>query len=207
MPNKEIVPIVTSVNMDDYLSVTISINRPLFDKFFILTSPEDAKTRDICVKHGAEPILYGQFFGRSDCAFGKSGAMRHAQNIIHGEYPEKWVLFLDTDVLLPEQMATLDVSSFNERWLYGMERFSVHSFDEYKNKKRHACKDNFAGYFQLYKRKDILYDPDGHAGKDWVFRDKFPRRFLIPDMHMIHIGRRQIHWDGRHGKRLVWGEP
>jgi hypothetical protein len=205
MTNKNIVPIVTSVNMDDYLSVTIANNRPLFDEYYVLTSDNDKKTHEICSKHEAKCIKYEGFFKDPICSFGKSAALRHTQQIIHKVHADKWILMLDTDILLPVEISSLDTSEYNRRALYGMRRMDAHSYEKYKSKDFHEFHRHFMGYFQLYFKKSALYDEEGYVGKDVEFCCNFNRKIMIEGMHAIHIGRRQMHWDGRSGGRLSWG--
>jgi hypothetical protein len=205
MANSNIVPIVTSVNMDDYLSVTIANNRPLFEEYYVLTAEGEESTRELCHKHGARCIEYDGFFGDPECPFRKSPALRHAQQIVHGVHKDKWMLLLDTDTLLPKEISSLDPTGFNRRALYGMRRMEAHSYDQYKSNELQEYHFNFMGYFQMYFKKDALYDKEGHVGKDMEFWGNFNRRIIVEGMHVIHIGRRQMHWEGRNEKRLQWG--
>lgn len=208
MPQKEIVPIVTSVKMDDYLAVTIRNNRRLFERYYVLTSPEDEASIKLCRDFGAEAIVYDRFWNVPGSVFNKSGGIRHAQKLVHHRHRAKWVLLIDTDILLPEAMEFLDVSSFTKRWLYGMERRDAPTYEDYEAGRLQNYGTKFVGYFQMYFNKAALYDPASRDASysDMAFRDKFPRRILLPDMHLIHVGRRNMHWGGRTRPRLEWGE-
>jgi len=207
-PIRDAVAIVTSVKMDDYLRVTIKNNRSLFGEYYVLTSPDDEATDKLCSEFDAKLLSYDRFFDVPKCSFNKSGGLRQAQRFVHEKHRAKWVVLMDADIMLPEQMRDIDTSKFTKRWLYGMERVDVHSHEDYLGKRFHKYRDKFCGYFQMYHNKSALYPPVSRNASwcDIAFRDIFPRRILIPDMHLVHIGRSNSHWNGREGKRLEWGD-
>lgn len=207
-PNKDIVVLVNSVNMDDYLSVTIKNNRKMFERYYVVTSQEDEPTINVCKNFDAEVVTYDGFFNDPRCSFNKAGGIRHAQKIIHERHRAKWVILIDVDIILPDEIASLDTSEFTKRWMYGMARVDAHTYDDYKSRNFTTYHQKFDGYFQMYHNKSFFY-PEKSINASWCdiyFRDKFPRRILIPDMRVIHIGRQKMHWNGRDRERLKWGD-
>jgi hypothetical protein len=207
MKSREIIPIVTSVNMDDYLSVTMKNNRPLFDRYYVLTCPEDEATSRVCKEFDADLIAYEHFFDVPKCVFNKSGGVRRAQEVVHHRHRAKWVILIDVDILLPVELATIDTAKLTKRWLYGMDRLDARNYEDYMSNRLVPYRQKFSGYFQMYHNKSALYQKFSFNASwcDTAFRNLFPRRALLPGMHAIHIGHRQMHWDGRDGRRLSWG--
>ena len=207
MPNKEIIPIVTSVKMDDYLSVTMRHNRHLFELYYVLTSPDDEATRILCGGFEANMLTYDHFFDVPRCTFNKSGGIRMAQEIIHEKHRAKWVILMDADIILPAELAAVKTSAFTKRWMYGMKRVDAHNYEDYVSNKLRPYHQIFSGYFQMYHNKSALYPPKSFNASwcDTAFRNLFPRRILIPGMSVVHIGERQMHWNGRSMERLKWG--
>jgi hypothetical protein len=207
MAQSNIVPIVTSVNMDDYLSVTIKNNRPLFDRYYVLTCAEDEATSRICKEFDADLIVYEHFFDAPKCVFNKSGGVRRAQEVVHQRHRAKWVILIDVDILLPYELATIDTAKLTKRWLYGMNRLDAQTYEDYLSNRLVPYHQKFSGYFQMYHNKSALYQKFSFNASwcDTAFRNLFPRRALLPGIHAIHIGHRKMHWDGRDGRRLSWG--
>lgn len=205
--SKNAVALVVSVNMGDYLSVTMKNNRPLFEHYYVLTSPDDGEARGICSDFDAKLITYDRFFGLPGRPFNKSGGVRHAQEALHSRHRAKWIVLMDTDVLLPPEMAKIETEGMRKVALYGMRRFDAHTYEDYRAGRLREYPSKFAGYFQMYHDKSKLYDPIGRdaSESDMIFRDRFPRRILIPDMSLTHMGPRASHWLGRKPARVEWG--
>lgn len=205
----DLIALVTSVGMDDYLSYTIKRNRPLFDRYYVLMSDKDQASEKICAEFDAEPIKFDKFFGQR-FRFNKSGGIRHAQQILHKEYPERWIVLLDTDIIVDERLKNVDASSLRKDVLYGMKRFDAHSHADFINSKlRKHPSPNVIGYFQMYFDKSKLYPPGSHNASacDGKFAALFKYNgFLGGDMKAIHIGRAKMHWNGRSSSRLDWPE-
>jgi len=196
----EVIPLIISVNMSDYLEVTLSKNRKYFSQYIIVTCHSDTKTKDICKKYNVRVIEYDNFFPQ-DSKFNKSGAMRHAQQIIHREYPNNWVLIMDTDIVLPKNITEIlnGVVNKNKNILYGIDRYEVMNTEELNielRERKYGC--SFVGYFQLYFDKTKYYDTFSYnASKcDSDFSKKFRHKTML-ESNVFHLGIQGAHWNGR----------
>lgn len=209
-PNKTIknaVALVVGARMDDYLSVTMENNRPMFDRYYVLTSPDDDATERLCKRLDADILTYDGFFGVPGCSFNKSGGVRVAQEFIHNRHRAKWIVLMDADVLLPPEIVEIDTDNMRRVALYGMKRLDAQTYEDYKSGNFREYPSKFAGYFQMYHDKSKLYDRVSRdaSKSDIFFRDRFPRRILLEGMSLVHIGHRFSHWFGRKPERLIWG--
>ena len=199
---KDIIPIVMCVNMTDYLKISIAYNRKFFNKFFVITSPSDIFTKQLCKKYDADVIEYNNFF--TNAKFNKSGGMAYAQEIVHKQFPESWILLLDTDIVLtPECINIIDgcfiFKKLDKTLMYSVKRFNVlnqKELDEECKEREYALPG--AGYFQLYYDKTKMYPSFSNtAGEcDMTFAFLFSKRVLIPT-HVYHLGEDGMHWNGR----------
>lgn len=96
---KNIVPIITCVNMSDFLSTSLKYNRSFFEEYYILTSTDDVETKKVCQKYDAKFIEYPYFFCENS-KFNKSGGLFFAQKFVHRYYEDNWVLLMDADIVL-----------------------------------------------------------------------------------------------------------
>lgn len=199
----EVIPLVISVNMSDYLDITLSRNRKYFSQYIVVTCHTDTKTKEICKKYNARVIEYDNFFP-SDAKFNKSGALKHSQQIIHRDYPNNWILILDSDIVLPKNTTEIlgAVVNNNKNILYGMHRYEVMNTEELDNElreRKYGC--NFVGYFQLYFDKTKYYDSFSYnASKcDSDFSKKFRNKKML-ESNVFHMGIQGAHWNGRSAK-------
>jgi hypothetical protein len=200
MTSFDIIPLVISVNMSDYLRVTLTKNRNYFNNYYVLTCPEDENTKKLCAEFNAEYIEYNHFF--TNAKFNKSGGIKTAQDILHKKYPENWILLIDVDIILsPELIDTINKTNLDKNNLYGAKRYDLWNEEEFiKQEKKRLYRHKFAGYFQLYFRKNIYYpDYSNNASCcDITFSNNFRNRFKIEfETHVFHIGKEQSHWDGK----------
>jgi hypothetical protein len=203
MIQKNIIPLVTSVGMDDYLEVTLRHNRALFERYYVLTSSADEKSIEICYRHGAEAILYKKFFENKECKFDKYGGQRYAQKILHELHSDKWILMCDTDIILPKDIASIEMSTLDKKNIYSVYRWNAEDCESYESGKMHQEKDVFSGYFHLYFDKSKYYET-GFIHRDTWFKKSFPKMSVIEEIKAIHIGRTKMHWNGRSSSRLEW---
>ena len=106
------------INYSDYLECVLG-NARHFDRWLVVTVPEDVQTRELCAKHGVEVLLStvlradGKDF---DAAYNKSAVLNEALEILESDTGippvgesqpgravslSSWCLLVDADVLLP----------------------------------------------------------------------------------------------------------
>lgn len=99
MVAENIIPVVTCVNMSDFLRVSLKYNRKFFKDYNVLTSPEDVETKRLCEFNDVGLIEF-PFFFKEGARFNKSGGIYWAQKIIHENYKHSWILLMDADIVL-----------------------------------------------------------------------------------------------------------
>lgn len=191
--------------MDDYLSIVLRENRSLFEKFYVITSPSDYATRELCKRFEVDIILYDEFY-INNAKFNKSGAVNYAQKILHKLYPDKWMLIIDSDIILPINLKDIvELELENEKNIYGIQRFDAHTYKDYINESNlKKYMHNFAGYFQLYYDKSYFYNTFSNNASmcDFEFFKKFNKNKQLLSSYVIHLGEECLHWNGRNVLRL-----
>jgi len=218
-----IVPVVTCVNMSDFLHVSLKHNRRFFKDYIVLTSPEDFKTKRLCELNNVRVIEFSSFF-KDGARFNKSGGINWAQKIVHGEYKNSWILLMDADIVLNRDFldVTKDIkldmeeelkpkysrmtpSSSRRRKdssiLYGIDRYDISKNDDLFKKSLPISQKyevEHAGYFQLYYNK-LKYYPifsENASLCDMEFLDLFSCKKML-DSCVFHLGEKELHWNGR----------
>jgi hypothetical protein len=191
------IAITTSTKYHDLLKITLPQNCRFFEKWYIITHPDDHETINVINGYSnIEMILYD--FYANNKIFNKGGAIQMVQKRIpSGTH----VLLLDSDIYLPDNFLEL-LPQLEPDKLYGPEvRHDFYSHDHFKRDKPDKIyKSDFYGFFQLYiQTPERLYSESNDASVcDDVFRDKFHknnrvRLSIIPK----HLGRDKVNWKGR----------
>ena len=111
--------------------------------------------------------------------FNRGGALQIAQEYIYSNFPNDFYLHLDADIVLPTNFTeVISTHQLKSDVLYGIRErrdyASMNDFNLRENYKVYRNSRGFFGFFQLYHRKDVLYDHWVHTGQsDGWFRDKF----------------------------------
>jgi hypothetical protein len=119
--------ITICVNFSDVLAHTLPANKGHFDRFVVVTDPNDRATWAVCRHHHVECISTDQFY-HNDAAFNKgrgiSCSMRQALT------GQDWVLHLDADIVLPPRAREmLDRAQLDPTAIYGIDRMMCPSFE------------------------------------------------------------------------------
>lgn len=160
--------LVASVGCGDVLDKTLRFNTRHFDHFIVVTTPEDAKTREVCAKHGVTCVLTDAFY-HNGAKFDRAKAREVA--ITHLKYGQ-FVLLLDADILLHVNFREcLSTVRINPDRMYGAERIHVTKPIHIKLMTEgrlcgpiHANEWGF-GYFQLFHMRSRFL-----RGKGQIFR-------------------------------------
>ena len=202
------VAITISVNYSDKLPYIINNLQHLEAWYFVVDRRDEATLSFLETRNDERiTLLYYDSFFTAASRFNKSGALRDAQTLVHEKHPDKWIVILDSDIVLPEKFSTLlQEMVLDPICLYGCKRFDYRSKADlamghgipYATLKKH----HFVGYFQMYFRKDAWYpETSFNCGEcDMIFLDTyFPktRRHLIPHAKVKHLGIPAVNWDGR----------
>ena len=190
-PITDIIPITVCVNYDDFLELSLKTNRRIFDKYIVITSPEDEKTQRVCEKYDVDCRIYQDFY--KNAKFNKSGAIHWVQKDIHEKYPDKWVLILDSDIVLsPGFAGWFSFQTLNKYALYGIYRKNFETPGSYNKNSGYIIKEPICiGYFQLYYDKTKFYPEFSESASmcDIFFRNLFKTKtYLTRGKYVSHLG-------------------
>ena len=128
--------LMVCVGYADYLDLTLPWNMRHFHKFVVVTHPSDIATQEITQKHGGTLVLCPECKGQVG-GFNKGIALN--AGIAQLDYDD-WVLFIDSDILLPSNLLTAlksqkldpEVLYYAARW-YSPETNIIQWVEDYKN--------------------------------------------------------------------------
>ena len=204
--------VTVCINYADYL-VCIVENRRHFDRWVVMTVPEDRETVAVCGAHGIEwrhsKVLKpdGSDF---NAAFNKSGVINEGLEALDAD---GWVVLIDSDVRLPrhfrERVSALPLKSgamygaagrklCDERPMFDM-LVECEPWDRFCDRQ-----SGIFGYFNLFdlegknNRYPVRDAATGGEHDDSRFQDLFllEDRRTVP-MTVIHTGRPWENWHGR----------
>ena len=201
------VAITTSTKYADLLKMTIPYNYIFFEKWYIITHPDDSETINV-VREYDHPNIELVFFDfyKDGALFDKGGAIRTIQQQIPSGTP---VLLIDSDIILPENFLQLIPLDMEPDALYSTKfRHEFYSIINLRHKKPNKVYINdFSGFFHLYTQSPTrLYEHSRDASVcDFTFKNTFPfeKRVVLPDLIPKHLGREKINWQGRKGFDFV----
>ena len=200
------VAITTSTKYSDLLKMTIPCNYSFFEKWYIVTHPEDVETIKV-IQDYDYPNIEMVFFDFYDngALFNKGGAIKMMQQQIPCGTP---VLLIDSDIILPEDFLQLLPEIESDKLYSSKFRHEFYSIINLRhNKPNKIYINDCSGFFQLYKQTpDKLYPESRDASLcDFTFRNLFPKdkRIILADLIPKHLGREKINWTGRKGFDFV----
>lgn len=209
--------VIVCVEYDDYLRITLPLNRQWFSRLCIVTSPDDKRTQELVAEMQDESspgfctvsMHVTDAFYRNGDRFNKGRAIEEAFSL----YDHRgWFLHLDADVILPScnRQLTLDTDK-----LHGAKRRMLEtvppSLDFDWNTLPLDPHKTIIGYFQLFhsSASSITRKPwyptncPTAAVSDLRFAEKWPfhiRRWL--NLEVLHLGLNKENWSGRCTPRL-----
>lgn len=227
--------VVTSVGFDDLLDVTLPLNLTQLDAIYVVTISRDARTIQVCLKHGVMAVICDELHTGTKFAKGLGlnvGFMRL-------QY-QGWRITMDADIVLPPHFrrVLLNYETLDHQCLYGADRVNLVGPDQWAlaSKPQWGNRDNVhtdlpigprllspalgylpTGYFQMWHAQTHKLYPStaGAAGLDDVaFATQWPKshRRLLPSFLVYHLCVAQPvlseNWDGirRHPRHEATGE-
>jgi hypothetical protein len=198
-----IVGIVTSVNYDDLLRLTLPTTCGICDVVYVLTAEGDASIQ-VARDNGTKVMEYNGWQEQNAC-FNKSGALSTAQEHVHEHHPSAWVILADADMILPPTLRQSILDANDHSALYSIARVDYKDPQAYREGKASYYAFPFSGYCQIYRSETKkTYPPwSKNAGLcDCFFRDKFSTWIRHPGV-ASHLGREHVNWQGRKSERWV----
>lgn len=153
------------VGYGDFLAETVKQNVGLIDRWIIVTSEADEKTRGVCHAHDLEVLVsedHARDGGdRGEGAFNKGRMVQRALQMVS---QDAWRLHLDADIVLPVQFRRLlEGAHLDKRKLYGCDRVMVRSWEEWQVARRSGWMPHSHCNINMPKGRDV--------GSRWALHD------------------------------------
>jgi hypothetical protein len=198
--------VTTCVNYADILAHTLPMNYHQFDKFVVVTAPEDKKTAQVCTHYtGVQCVKTDVFKSRWEGEFHKGSGINEGLKVLD---KDAWILHLDSDIVLPPNFRkVLETADLDTTMIYGADRAEFKNYEAWHkfygepephtqgvmvhvthHGQRIGTRVSFAsqggytpiGFFQLWHADSgILKYPQGHstaAREDTLFPWQWPRK-------------------------------
>ena len=128
-PPMRIEAVTVCVGFGDILEHAILANQGIFDRWIIVTSPDDNTTHRVCKRHGID-FVDTDSFGRRGDKFNKGLGIN--TGLAHIRFDE-WVVVLDADILLPARTRWfLENAELDTKCIYGIDRFDLTNWENYQ---------------------------------------------------------------------------
>lgn len=137
--------VTVCVGYADFLAETCVHNRPHFDRWVIVTSPDDHETIELCRRRNLDIVLTEDFRRSEDARpFNKGRGISRGINFLSDD---AWTLHLDADIVLPRlTRQMLDLAHLDPTCLYGADRIELHSWEEWQALLASGYLDDQHGY-------------------------------------------------------------
>jgi hypothetical protein len=121
--------VTVCVDYADYLAETIPHNFPHLDRWVIVTTEKDVKTREVCRRYNLDCVVTEEFYA-DNMPFNKGrGIIRGIDNLSLRD----WVLHIDADVVLPTQTKhVLRTANLDPTMIYGVDRIRVLGYEKWQ---------------------------------------------------------------------------
>ena len=196
-----IVGIVTSVNYDDLLRLTLPTTCNICDVVYVLTAEGDASIQ-VARDNGTKVMEYNGW-QEQNASFNKSGALATAQHYVHEHHPAAWVMIADADMILPPTLRQSILDARDRTALYSVARVDYKNPQAYRENKASYYAFPFSGYCQIYRSETKATYPQWSKDAgfcDCFFRDKFATWIRHPGV-AGHLGTDHVNWQGRKSER------
>lgn len=203
--------LTTSVNYWDFLQECLIYNQPLLDKWLIITTPNDTQTITLCEEFQQEYITTNEFY-YNNWPFCRSRALEVALQTLD---KDGWILFLDSDILLPKNFRQrLEETELEKDALYSVKRIDCKNYkqlmDRIKNptNESNAYDTNSPGYLHLFhhSRMPTINHFPSTKDTDLDIARQFTKHIYIPNtcVYHLHTGSVGTDWAGRFSEK--WGK-
>jgi len=217
--------VIVCAGYSDMLAWTLPLNKRHFDRMVVVTSYEDAQTRQLCNMLGVISHPVGmEVIHKNGAAFNK-GAMINAGIEWGGMAACDTIILTDADCILPDDLReTLESRHYDKDVLYFAGRFNIPEdrreewLATYTNDR--SNKDDVAflhsdpvGYFQMFRTESncltmpTIYSETFHnaGGSDFEFaHSRFKASHVCLEIPVLHIPHGPLagNWAGRTSKTL-----
>lgn len=158
--------VTVCVDYDDFLSEAIPYNLPVFDRWVIVTTSRDIRTRELVKKHGLECLITDEGVGvdpRSGQNFFNKGRM--VERGLQVLSSDCWHVHIDADIVLPLNTRYLmQMADLQPDTIYGVDRIMIKSYQQWIQLKS-------SGYLEgkNYLYSNVVRFPPGYEiGARWA---------------------------------------
>jgi len=121
------------VGYADFLDAVAPHNLAQLDRWLVVTSPDDAETREVCRRHSIETLLSDEH-KRDGAAFAKA---RLVEAGLRQLAEDSWHLHMDADIVLPgSTRRMLEAASIQRHKIYGCHRINVQGWGRWQDLQR-----------------------------------------------------------------------
>ena len=207
---KKIDVIITSVDYNDFLILSLENNTKYFENITVVTSNDDIICQNICKSYGVKCITTDAFY-EDDFVFNKGKAINIGiESIVNPEF----ILLLDADIIVTNKF---DLSNLELDTLYTSDRWICYNHFQYERWRKGETqvnnlpkyeRDNGYGFFQLFNFNnslDVKWYPselENSSHPDLKFSSLFSKKQTI-DVDIIHLGDVKKNWDGRKSEKFI----
>jgi GR25 family glycosyltransferase involved in LPS biosynthesis len=205
--------IITSVNYNDFLILSLENNTKYFENITVVTSNDDKICQDICESFGVKCITTDVFY-EDGFKFNKGKAINVGiESIINPEF----ILLLDADIIVTNK---IELTNLESDTLYTSDRWICYNHFQYERWRKGETqvnnlpkyeRDNGYGFFQLFNFNNSIginrYNDEleNSSHPDLKFSSHFPKKQTI-DVDIIHLGYVKKNWDGRKSEKFITDE-
>ena len=199
--------ITVCVNYADLFKLVAANNRKFFDRWLIITDPDDHDTASVCSQFGFEILTTKRFYDNG-AIFNKAKALNAGLQALG---TDTWCLAIDSDIYLPPEFRDmLDSLSLCRDSLYGMEGLRIcRTMNEFASlvekqpwiPEAHSG-EYILGYFNLFHSANNHQYPEDESNDaswyDMVFSMRFePKNRRRLPLSCLHLGDTKSNWKGR----------
>ena len=185
------------VNYNDFLDIILPLNKKHFDKWLIVTTPEDIITKQICQKHNVQFVECNRMYENGD-KFNKGKALN---DVLHYLTKQDWLLHIDADIILPGNFReTIDNLDLDPEFLYGSKRKEFDKDYPYKVPFPYGYLQIFSKQSEALRHKNNIF-PENYTNAgyyDVEFINYWKEKTKMLDIEVLHIPHgTQTNWNGR----------
>lgn len=119
--------VTVCVNYGDILRVTMPFNKPLFNNWIIVTTPEDTETQDVCRYYNV-PYIATNVFYEDGADFNKAKGINEGLKKLT---KVDWMLHIDADIILPANFRQIcKEDQLQKDAIYGIDRVNVNGNED-----------------------------------------------------------------------------
>lgn len=129
--------VTVCVGYGDFLQETAKWNAGLFDRWIIVTTPQDEETRWVCNRFNLECLLTEDGHRHTRVQQGEFNKGRMIERGLQQTSNEGWRLHLDCDVALPHRFRQiLEISDLQPDFIYGADRANIVGWEQWEQLRR-----------------------------------------------------------------------